>query len=329
MVGLGEGARYLVEYPYGCAEQRGSRALALLLAADLGEAFSLPGIAPKDLKARVQTALDELRKYQCPDGGFAYWPGACYAIALFDRVSAPRLPRRGQDAVPVDKDMRERAYTYLERELSAEPDVNEGWWPAYTAWQTFAVKVLVEGGRQRDSHINRLYGYLDAHADLRHGLSLRRDDREGRKERARRRSAPPHPERRAARRRQRARRELSDPHLLWFWNSNIRSTAIALGSLVRNSDDQTFIRQFVRWLMTVRKNGRWGNTQENAIAMEALVDYYRKYESEIPDFTGVVTIGPNELAREKFARPLRDGGRARHPDEGTEHRSRRPARRTT
>ena len=42
-----EGARYLVEYPYGCAEQRGSRALALLLAADLGEAFSLPGIAPK------------------------------------------------------------------------------------------------------------------------------------------------------------------------------------------------------------------------------------------------------------------------------------------
>ncbi|MGZ7081005.1 MAG: alpha-2-macroglobulin family protein, partial [Thermoanaerobaculia bacterium] len=31
MVGLGEGARYLVEYPYGCAEQRGSAALALML----------------------------------------------------------------------------------------------------------------------------------------------------------------------------------------------------------------------------------------------------------------------------------------------------------
>ena len=25
MVGLGEGARYLVEYPYGCAEQKASR----------------------------------------------------------------------------------------------------------------------------------------------------------------------------------------------------------------------------------------------------------------------------------------------------------------
>ena len=33
--------------------------------------------------------------------------------------------------------------------------------PAYTAWQAFAVKVLVEGGRNQDSHITRLYGYLD------------------------------------------------------------------------------------------------------------------------------------------------------------------------
>ena len=31
--------------------------------------------------------------------------------------------------------------------------------------------------------------------------------------------------------------------------------------------------------MAARKNGRWGNTQENAVAMQALVDYYRKYES--------------------------------------------------
>ena len=52
LVGLGEGARYLVEYPYGCAEQRGSRALALLLSADLGEAFSLPGIDP--VRARAE-----------------------------------------------------------------------------------------------------------------------------------------------------------------------------------------------------------------------------------------------------------------------------------
>ena len=40
------------------------------------------------------------------------------------------------------------------------------------------------------------------------------------------------------------------------------------------------IRQIVRWMMAARKDGRWGNTQENAHAMEALVNYYRKYESD-------------------------------------------------
>ena len=42
----------------------------------------------------------------------------------------------------------------------------------------------------------------------------------------------------------------------------------------------------VRWLMASRKDGRWGNTQENALAMESLVAYYRKYEAEIPSFDG-------------------------------------------
>jgi hypothetical protein len=34
--------------------------------------------------------------------------------------------------------------------------------------------------------------------------------------------------------------------------------------------------------------------------MEALVDYYRKYEAEIPDFVGVTTVGTKTIAREEF-----------------------------
>ena len=56
----------------------------------------------------------------------------------------------------------------------------------------------------------------------------------------------------------------------------------------------------VRWLMTVRKNGRWGNTQENAHAMQALVSYYRKFEPDAPNFRAVVRLGEQELAREQF-----------------------------
>src|SRR5205823_5053295 len=44
----------------------------------------------------------------------------------------------------------------------------------------------------------------------------------------------------------------------------------------------------------------WGNTQENALALEALVDYYRKFEQEPPSFTGIAALGASELARDRF-----------------------------
>jgi len=162
MVGLGEGARYLVEYPYGCAEQRGSRAVALLLAADLGDAFSLPGVDTAKMRPVVQQTLKELEKYQCSSGGFAYWPGACSTVSPYLTAYLLHVFKTASDLkYDVDAGMVARAYGYLERELAQKPPTNEGWWPSYTAWQTFAVKVLVEGGRNQDSNLNRLYGYRD------------------------------------------------------------------------------------------------------------------------------------------------------------------------
>ena len=272
LVGLGEGARYVVDYPYGCVEQRSSRALVLALAGDLGDAFKLPGIDARDLRARAQTAFRELEKFQCPSGGFAFWPGECWTASpyltsyvLHVYQTAARLKYEINAAV-MDK-----AYKYLEGELAEPPPVNEGWWPAYTAWETFAVRVLAEGHRKQDSNINRLYGYLDrmpvfALAYL-HDAIVANGESGARPVDLRRRIANSilpeagsvHVE------------ELSDPYLLWFWNSNIRSTSVVLNTLVSvpstgsgQAGASADINGMVRWLMAARKNGRWGNTQENA-----------------------------------------------------------------
>jgi uncharacterized protein YfaS (alpha-2-macroglobulin family) len=305
MVGLGEGARYLVEYPYGCAEQRGSRAMALLLAADLGDAFSLPGVDTAKMRPAVQQTLKELEKYQCSNGGFAYWPGACWTVSPYLTAYLLHVFKNAADLnYAVDAGMRSRAYAYLEKELAQKPPTNESWWPSYTAWQAFAVKVLVDGGRNQDSNLNRLYGYRDrmpvfALAYLHDALMTRgsgRGDTPARLTELRRRmSNAVLPEGGSAHV-----EELSDPYLLWFWNSNVRSTAIVLNTLVRAGADETEIRPIVGWMMAARKGGRWGNTQENAYAMEALVAYYRKYESAVPSFDAVVTLGTEELAREPF-----------------------------
>ncbi|MFP5247313.1 MAG: alpha-2-macroglobulin family protein, partial [Thermoanaerobaculia bacterium] len=297
MVGLAEGASYLIEYPYGCAEQRSSRSLGLMLAADLGEAFALPGIDPAKAKPAVQTSLNELAKFQCGDGGFAFWPGDCTATSPYLTSYVVHVFQRGQKlGYTVDAEMLTRAYVYLESRLSEPPPQNEGWRPAYNAWQAFVIKVLVEGGRNADSHFNRVYEYRDRMPVFALAFLLDAAKQGAQRAELRRRIGNSIlPEGGTA-----YVNELRDPYLEWLWSSNARSTAIVLGTLVRQSDDEQLIKKMVRWLMQVRKNGRWNDTQENAWALAALVDFYRKYESTAPNFLATVTLGGQPLASEQF-----------------------------
>jgi uncharacterized protein YfaS (alpha-2-macroglobulin family) len=201
----------------------------------------------------------------------------------------------------VDKGVMDRGYAYLERSMAQGPPENEGWRPAYTAWQAFAVKVLVEGGRNQDSNITRLYGYRErmpifALAYLNDALVAKGEGGGVRSADLRRRignavlpeAATAHVE------------ELSDPYLLWFWNSNVRSSAIVLNSLVKAGAADAPYRPLVTWLLQSRRNGRWNNTQENALALEALMAYYRRFESTAPNFTGAAALGGSQLASAEF-----------------------------
>jgi len=301
MVGLAGGAQYLVEYPYGCAEQRSSAAMALMLASDLGEAFDLPGIDAKSGKATAQRTIYELYKFQCGNGGFAFWPGDCWSVSPYLTANVLHVMQRGKKlGYDVNADIMKRAYDYLDEQMKEKRPTNEAFWPAYTAWQAFAVKVLTEGGRNEDSHINRLYSYADRMpifglAYLLDAMTAKGEKGQRADDLLRRINNAIQPEGGSAHV-----AELTDPYLLYLWSSTVRTTAIALGSLVRDTDDEQIAKQIVRWLMQVRKGGRWGNTQENVWAMESLVDYYRKYEKETPDFNAVVTLGSEALARDEF-----------------------------
>ena len=301
MVGLAEGASYLVDYPYGCAEQKSSGAMALMLAADLGDAFALPGIDAKKAHTIAQATLNELGKFQCGDGGFAFWAGECYTESPYLTADVLHVLQRGETLkYDVSKDVTKRAYDYLDAKLKEPRPANEGWWPAYTAWQAFAVKVLTEGGRNEDSHITRLVSYVDRMPLF--GISYLVDAMLARGEKGarvddlvRRLTNGILPEAGSAHV-----EELADPYLLYYWSSSVRSTAIVLGTLTRHGQNEQMVKQMVRWLMKVRRSGRWGNTQENVWAMESLVDYYRKYESETPDFTAVVKLGTDSIANDSF-----------------------------
>ncbi len=313
MVGLAEGARYVVEYPFGCAEQRASRALVLTYAADLGQTFPLPGIKPGELRATVQDTVDELREFQCASGAFSFWKGGCPGSAYLTAYVLHVLQSAEAMRYRVDPAVLQNAAAYLEGELGAPPPDNGGWWPAYTAWQAFAVNVLVRAGRNQDSNVTRLFGYRDrmpifALAHLYDAIAIRNAS-DARLADLRTRIANAilpegglsHVE------------ELSDPYLLWFWNSNVRTTSIVLDTMVRHGFDEPVVRSMVRWLLGARRKGRWDDTQENAWALSSLVSYYKRYERETPDFRAMVRLGRDELANATFQGRSTDAASASVP----------------
>ena len=101
MVGLAEGAQYLIEYPYGCAEQRSSAAMATMLAGDLGDAFALPGLDAKKARSIAQATIYELYKFQCGDGGFSFWPGECSSESPYLTANVLHVMQRGVSTLTV------------------------------------------------------------------------------------------------------------------------------------------------------------------------------------------------------------------------------------
>ena len=161
LVGLGEAARYLAEYPYECAEQKASRALALLLASDLGGAFTLSGMEPGRYRAEGIRALSALSGFQCYSGGFSLWPGKCGSESAYLTAYVLHVMRvAGTLQVPLNASVVRSALDYLEGELRKAPPEGE-WWPVWAASHAYSVKVLAEFGRNPSVEIARLTGFAE------------------------------------------------------------------------------------------------------------------------------------------------------------------------
>jgi uncharacterized protein YfaS (alpha-2-macroglobulin family) len=301
LVGLGEGARYLTEYQYTCAEQKASAALALVLAADLGTAFAMGRIAPADYRARAAEHLRDLPRYQCADGGFGYWPGGCLFgdAYLTSYVLHVMHVARGH-GFPPDAEVVNRALDFLQAAMQQPEPRQVQWLPGWSASLAFGAKVLTEYGRNQDSNITRLAMMADRLPVF--ALSYLADAMAASKS-----TGPRY--RDIVRRIQNAIRvegdrahieELDTDELRWLWNSNVRTTALTLQGFVQRADDPQFVAGLVRWLLLSRRNGRWSNTQENATALEALVAYYKKFEAETPNLAATVSLGRNTLGTPSF-----------------------------
>lgn len=301
LVGLTESVRYLTDYAYLCTEQRASRALGSLLAADLGSAFAVGQTTPAAYRAAAESMLKELPNTQCEDGGFALWPGRCATRSAYLTAYVLHVMKVGESlGIALDKTVTDQALVFLEKDLKAPMPRDVQWQPVWGAMQAFSVKVLAEYGRNQDSNITRLTGIANRLPVF--ALSYLADAMAAQKDRG-----PRYQD--VIRRIVNAMRvegdrahveEIDQDSLGWLWNSNIRATAIVLEGLVSRGDDATLVPALVRWMTSAQKTGRWGNTQENATALLAFVSYYRKFEATPPNMAATVQLGTLSIGNASF-----------------------------
>jgi alpha-2-macroglobulin len=307
LVGLGGGVDYLVNYPYACAEQKASAAFAFLLAADLGNAFSVGAVPPADYRSRATQLLDELPSFQCGNGGFGLWSSNCFANPYLTAYILHVFRTARDLGVAPDQSVIDRALDYLESQLAANtPPGQVEMVPVWAASQAFGVKVLAEWGRKPDSHITRLAASADRMPLF--ALSYLLDAMRAVNDRSARYQAV------LARITNGLRvegdeafvQELNPDALGWIWHTNARATSLVLEGLVRRGDGTAadepgpVVPAMVRWLLGAQRNGHWGDTQSNVTALEAMVAYYRAFERDVPDMTATATLGTTRLGTATF-----------------------------
>jgi hypothetical protein len=267
--GILDGLAYLTGYPYGCVEQTMSKALPNAV---VGRAFKALGVDHPQLKAdlprKVSAGLQRLYGYQHTDGGWGWW----FDDATDDYQTAYvlfGLAMTQQAGYEVDQGVIDRGAKYLTERL---PNVGDERTKAY------ALFALAMNGKGQLAATQQLAAITDtqrldvfSQAGLAIALHELGDDALAQKmidrliEQA----------------------VVTDNEAYWntgevdghyhkkTMSSSMRSTALALDTLVRLRPAAPIVTKVVRWLMAHRAPDGWGTTQETAYTVVALTDYLR------------------------------------------------------
>jgi hypothetical protein len=267
-----EGLKYLEHFPYECTEQTVSRFLPNVLTY---RALKELDLAQPDLEAKLQdlvgVGLQRLYNQQHPDGGWGWWVNeqsnpTTSAYVVFGLIKA-------RDAgFSVDATALARGLDYLRGQLTPTTRIDE---TTVANRQAFILYVLAEAGQPQTDATVSLYdskrGLLSHYARAYLALALSLDSSGN----ASRVNTLLSDLNNAARLSATGAHWEEDSRDYWNWNTDTRSTAIALDALARLDPQNSLAPNVVRWLMVARTAGRWESTQETAWALIALTDWMK------------------------------------------------------
>jgi uncharacterized protein YfaS (alpha-2-macroglobulin family) len=313
LTGLQDAARYLIEYPYGCAEQISSRAMPLLVLGDIVGQFGIGGADVLALqKKHAAIAVRKLIDGQRGDGSWGTWASPNDEARADLTAYILIVLRRGKEAgydVPAETvthgvDFLRKWVASHDKADPKQPDWYPRWSYDVSALALYAMSDWSRNEPALAKQLNTHAALLDTFAKALLASVFHR-------------ISPASPER-AALLREVLNRAIQTPAAARFqeqqseglqllMHSSARTDAIVLLSLLELEPKNELVPKIVRGLMDARINGSWDTTQANAYSLWALSRYFKVYEAEPTAFTAGMWLGKGYLGESKFeARSMRE-----------------------
>ncbi|MCW8140871.1 MAG: hypothetical protein KIT58_18365, partial [Planctomycetota bacterium] len=289
---------YLVEYPFGCAEQVASRVLALVAVRDVLQAFAAPQLPSEARLAEAVAAdLGRLRELQHPsDGGWGFWRQDEPSWPYLSLHVLHALARAKEKGYPVEPGMLRRAHDYarqVEKRIPSYYSVE-----SRRALIAYALHVRARLGDADPARARSLLREGGGVAAVGQGLSF---EAAGWLYPLLRQGAPDEAK---ALRRHLGNRVVETAGAAHFVTGYSDGAHVLLHSAHRVDgvlleallDDPAEVAgdlapKLVQGLLGHRRRGRWTNTQENAFVLLALDAYFRAAEKVTPDFVARAWLG--------------------------------------
>ncbi len=308
LAGLQAGIENLVQYPYGCLEQRTSRLKVLLALRALGRQWTLPALPLTRLDQIIGQELAALRTFQTFDGGLTYWPGDGRTDLYLTSRTLVMLMDAREQGVTLPVGLVGELTRFLQRQLEnldrtdGPPSVEDS-----LRWnRTEVVYALARAGAPERATMEALYRDR-LELTTREQLALLRAMLES----GLRGTMPTtlYSQIRNSLRLEGNRAALDGERyatvpcwcIAYLLADDTHLTAELLSIVVRADPKDPLAAALARELVARRSNGTWRNTLEDGYALTALVDYGRLAERVTPDLDLQVVAGATTLLRQRWS----------------------------
>ena len=283
---------YLIDYPYGCTEQTMSRFLPAAMVAktlrDLG--LSRPKLEKK-LPAVIKAGLERLYDFQHSDGGWGWWKHDSSSVHMSAYV-VYGLTVSAQADIKVDGDRLRRGIEFLKAQLKNLEDEVE--------LLNYVLYSLSWSDSVPERYLNRVFDLLPkmrAYETALFAVTLHNLDKQERFGEV------------VELMEQRA--DVDSQHGFvswgkpggWYWyQDNVEATALGLMAELRKDPAGELVKGVVRWLLSVRKGGKWKSTRDTAFAIYALTEFIKSTDEFNPDLKVTVEADGEVLGTAHFTR---------------------------